>query len=456
MAISYKTIFTLIGILVLGTSVRCDYEYLSDTLSEVMQAITKDAYFPVDMQKASIKALDTFSKHVDEYTRFLGPQEYKELLATTNGGYYGIGIELGPKKDDEEFLMIVKVADGGPAQKAGIKRYDKILAIDSTQVGPHSMEDNLKKIRGDKDSSSVSLTIMRDNKPQTISVKREHLPTKSSWCAYLPQQKIIYCHIGLFTHQIAQDVEKALKKGLKKKPRGIILDLRDNGGGVLHAAVDCAALFLPKYSHIVSTKNRTGKVLNRYSTSTKPIMPNRIPVMILVNQYTASSAEILAKALKIHSAQQLLSPYYYIVGTQTYGKGSVQDVRPIGSECALKLTTALYYLPDGSSIQNKGVTPDIIIKQKYPESEEIKLLNRLYRQQKVPLKVPSFKMLDHDTRRLKALKKDHQITCACNLIMLLDQAKQSNPQAIATHKKGLTWLKEHYVIPKKIKAEVLG
>ncbi len=430
-------------------------DYLNDTISEVIHAITKEAYYPIDVRQASIKALDTFSRQVDEYTRFLGPKEYNELLSTVGGDYYGIGIELGPKKNDEEFLMILQAKDGGPAQKAGIKRYDKIIAIDGVPVGTHTIEDNLKKIRGATRYSTVKLTVMRDTRIKTIEVKRDRMDTKTSWCAYLPQQKIIYCHISFFSHQVASQVQQALESGLKKKPRGIILDLRDNTGGVLRAAVDCASLFLPKKSLIVSTKNRNGKVVDRFHTTTKPIVPKQIPVIMLVNQYTASSAEILAKALSVHSQKLSASPYFYIVGTQTYGKGSVQDVRPIGSQCALKMTTALYYLADDTAIQNKGVIPDIHIKQKYPASKEVKLLNKLYSQSK-KVKPYTTPILDHDALRLKALTKDYQITCACNLIMLLDHAKINTPHKVATHAKGLRWLQEQFVVPKSMKAEVLG
>lgn len=443
----YRMVIVL-ALILGGVTIHADY--LNDTISEVIHAITTEAYYPIDVHQASVKALDAFSRQVDEYTRFLGPEDYNELLATTNGDYYGIGIEVGPKKDDEEFLMIMHVKPGSPAEAKGIKRYDKIIAIDETPVGPLSLDDSLKKIRGKVRYSPVKITIMRDSKPQTMTLKRDQMTKKTSWCAHLPQQNIVYCHIGLFTHQVTSQIQKALKKGLAKKPRGIILDLRDNAGGVLRAAVDCASLFVPQASHIVSTKNRDGKVLEQYSTSSKPLVPKRMPVIILVNQYTASSAEILAQALRFH---RKTTPYFYIVGTQTYGKGSVQDVRPIGSHCALKLTTALYYLPDGSTIHAKGVTPDIIIKQKYPEPEDIKLLNKLYRQRIPRIKAPHIQ--DYDSLRLKALKKDHQITCACNIIMLLDHAKAHTPAKVSTSDKALTWLQQQYVVPKSMKAQVL-
>ncbi len=430
-----------------GTSIAKTPELVSDTISEVFHAINTESYYPLDIKKATIKALDTFSKQVDEYTRFLGPEAYKELLSSTSGDYYGIGIELGPKKD-EDFLMILQVKPGSPAEKVGIKRYDKILGIDGTPIGSEPIEDNIKKLRGTKRYEPVTLTIARNNKILTLKPKRDLMQTNTSFCAYLPEQRIIYCHISLFTHAVASHIRTSLQK-TPRNTRGIILDLRDNTGGVLKAAVDCAGLFLPKGTPIVSIKNNQDKVLETYSTTSKPLMP-KVPIIILVNQYTASSAEILARALQCYSETGKLSPFVFVVGTQTYGKGSIQDVRPIGSDCALKLTTAMYYMPDNTTIEKRGVTPDIIIKQRYPASEELKRLNKLYSPHKVTRKL-SVQRQDLDTLRLKVLKKDHQILSACNILMLLDQA----PKSITTHGKALSWLRKNYVVPKAVKPRLL-
>ena len=419
-------------------------ELVSDTISEVFHAISTESYYPLDIKQATIKALDTFSRQVDEYTRFLGPEAYKELLSTTSGDYYGIGIELGPNKDDEDFLLILQVKPGSPAEKVGIKRYDKILGIDGSPIGTETIDEDIKKLRGTKRYEPVNLTVARDKKILTLNPKRDLMQLNSSWCAYLPEQRIIYCHISLFTQQVAPHISSSLKKGLRNA-RGIILDLRDNSGGVLRSAVDCAGLFLPKGTSVVSIKNKLDKTLETYTTTTNPLVP-KLPIIIIVNQYTASSAEILTRALQYYSEQGVLSPHVFVVGTQTYGKGSIQDIRPIGSDCALKLTTALYYMPDNTAIEKVGVTPDMIIKQRYSATEELKRLNKLYSNHKGKRTLTSNKPVDMDALRLKALKKDHQILSACNCIMLIDMV----PKNITSHSKSLLWLRKNYVVPQAL------
>ena len=429
-------------------------------MSDVLHTLTRESYFPVDVDKATVKALDAFSRHTDKYTRFLGPDDYKDLLTTTAGGYYGVGLELAPKKEDGEHLVVLKVMPDGPAYKAGIKTYDNIIAIDGTSVSSLTTEESLKKLRGEKQYAPVSLTIIRNAKVLTITIKRDTLSMNSTWSAYLPEQKIVYCHIQLFTHQTPLHLKNALEKGLKKKPSGIIIDLRDNGGGSLQAAVECAALFLPRNSLVVYTKNRNDVVVNNYFTTTAPLITQALPIFILVNQFTASAAEILAKSLSIYSQkaskESLVSPYIFLVGTQTFGKGSVQDVLPIGTDCALKLTTALYYLSDNISIQNKGVTPDFVVKQRYPASKELKELQKAYGPEQTP--TPQKKNpqpLDYESLTLKALTKDLQVLSTLNFIQLLHLGISISPASVATHSKALAWISNNSAFSHKLTAESL-
>jgi carboxyl-terminal processing protease len=254
--------YILFILLLVGETASSAPDVISDTITEVLTTIRQEAYYsfdPFDVKKATVKALDTFSRQIDDHTRFLGPEAYKELLSSTSGDYYGIGIELGPKKDDEDFLMILQVKPGSPAEKVGIKRYDKILGIDGAPIGPEAIEDNIIKLRGTKRFEPVTLTIARDTKILTLKPKRDLMQSNDSWSAYLPDQRIIYCHISLFTRQVTHQVERFLQKGLRYKPQGIIIDLRDNSGGLLQAAVDCAGLFLPTGTAVVSIKNNKGQ-----------------------------------------------------------------------------------------------------------------------------------------------------------------------------------------------------
>lgn len=440
--------------LYLGSSVT------KDTLSDFLHTLTQESYFPVDVDKATIKALDAFSRHGDAYTRFLGPEDYKDLLTTTAGGYYGVGLELAPKKEDAEHLVILKVLPEGPAYKAGVKIYDKIIAIDGTAVGSLSTEECLKKLRGEKQYAPVTLTIMRNAKILTLSIKRDSLSMNSTWSAYLPEQKIAYCHIQLFNQQTPLHLRNTLEKGLKKKPFGIIIDLRNNGGGSLQAAVECAALFLPRTSLVAYTKNRHGVILRNYVTSTSPMITQALPIFILVNQFTASAAEILAKSLSIYSRtaskENGISPYIFLVGTHTFGKGSVQDVVPIGVDCALKLTTALYYLSDNTSIQDAAVKPDFIVKQRYPASKELKELHTLYGPEKAPSKRKnSSQLLDYESLTLKALTKDHQVLSALDFIQLVHLGITISPTSVATHSKALAWITNNSAFSHKLTAESL-
>ena len=444
----------------------------SKTMAEVFHTVKRECYFPVETEKAMIKALDAFTQQADAHSRFLGPAEYKELLKTTSGEFYGVGVELGPKQDGDATLTILSVKPGGPAHKEGVQKYDKIIAIDGTPVSSLTIEECVNTLKGNKRYSPVKLDIIRDKKALSFTLTRDAIPEESCWCCYFPQQRIVYCAITLFTQQLIQQLEHALTKGIAKNPKGIIIDLRDNAGGVLQAAVDCAGLFLARQSIVVSTKGRNNRIINQYHTNRKPLVKLDVPIIILVNNETASSAEILAQSLKIHSQQgrKVTSAHIFIAGTPTFGKGSIQEIKPLSNNCALKITTGLYYLPDDTSIQEKGIQPDIEIKQKYPPSAEIRLLEKVHGKEqrmrdnekkrdkdkeqltKKRVRKPSY---DAQSRRLHLLKKDYQVHCACTMINVLDLGKRTAPREVATHEKALAWLNEHFACPKKMDAQIV-
>ena len=427
-----------------------------DTFLEVVQTVTRESYFPLDIEQATIKALDAFTRHCDTYTRFLGPDDYKELLATTAGGYYGVGLEIAPKTEDQDYLLILQVKPDGPAAKAGLKFQDKIIAIDNTSIRHLSLEESLKKLRGEKKHSAVSLTLIRAGKQFTITLKRDTYLMNTTWSAYLPDQKITYCHISLFTHTTATSLKNILEKSVKQKAAGIIIDLRDNSGGSLQAAVNCAAHFLPRNSQVVYTKNRNDVIINKYFTSSAPLIMHQIPIFILVNQNTASAAEVLAKSLSIYSQEvkpgSTVSPYTFILGTKTFGKGSVQDVLPIGNNCALKLTTALFYLTDNNTIHGTGISPDLKVTQKDSLSRTAEI-STLPGEKVSRFENKSTQPLDYESERLKALSKDHQILSAVSFIQLLNLGMTVSSSQISTHESALQWLKDHSSFAQKLRAE---
>ncbi len=441
-----------------------DAEHVQDwskTMAEVYHTIQKESYFPIKVKPAMIKALDAFAQEADEHNQFLGPEHYGELRKKAAGTFYGIGVELAPKQNDDDFVMVLNVKPGSPAHKEKLQRYDKIVAIDGVPVAGLSIDHCIDKLKGEKRYSLVTLDIIREHKGALkATIQRDLIPEEHCWCYYMPYQGIVYCALSLFTQEVRTQLEAALMKAVSKKPKGIILDLRDNPGGVLKAAVECAAAFLAKHSLVVTTRGRSNRIIEQHYTTSDPLVKNDIPIIILVNGLTASSAEFFAQALRIYSKEgrRAISPYVFILGTQTYGKGSIQEVKPLSNQCALKVTTGLYYLPDNTSIQGKGILPDFVIKQKYPQTEEMKLIEKMEQKKHAKKKNRSmdkaFKGVDHE--RKHALKKDYQVQCACNLLLLVDLAKTLTPREVGTHDRMLTWLRQHFTCPTALSIQDLN
>lgn len=402
----------------------------SKTFHDVVQTVHTESYYQTDISSVMEKALDAFVQEIDEHARFLGPDSYKELLSATSGTFFGIGVDLSPHKNGDGSLTIVNIVPGSPADRGGLKKGDKIITIDHSPTKTLSIDDILQKIRGTQQFSPINITCMREKELHHSMLLRDHIPEESCGHVLIDANNILYCALVSFTKQSAAQLRRLLEQSLTKHPRGIILDLRDNSGGLLQAAVDCASVFLPKQSLIVSTKNRSGIVLDEYRTEQAPLIINT-PIIILVNESTASSAEIFAQALTIHAdrissrmrsrnKQRIPSPYIFTLGTKTFGKGSIQEIRPMGRNCALQLTTAFYYLPDNSSLQSTGIMPDFIIKQKPLTADT----------SSPP--VPSRWQLN----------SDNQIAYACSLITELDKARTADPQKVRSRKSALAWLKQ--------------
>ncbi|ADE13243.1 carboxyl-terminal protease [Nitrosococcus halophilus Nc 4] len=287
---------------------------------------------------------------LDPHSAYLDPEAYKELRIGTSGKFGGLGIEVGM---EDGFVRVVAPIDDTPAQKAGIKAGDLIIRIDDTPVKGMSLSEAVQRMRG-KPGTDIILTIIREGEEQPLkfTITRAVIKVKSVKNRTL-EEGYGYIRVSQFQTQTASNVQNAIEK-LKEensgKLKGLILDLRNNPGGVLSAAVEVSDAFLEK-GVIVYTEGRDLESKQRFRATSGDILDNS-PIVILVNGGSASASEIVSGALQDHRRA-------IVVGSRTFGKGSVQTILPLTENTALKLTTARYYTPSGRSIQAEGIVPDI-------------------------------------------------------------------------------------------------
>ena len=287
---------------------------------------------------------------LDPHTLYMPPKLYKELKADTTGVFGGIGVEITVQED---WVTVVAPLEGTPAEKAGILSGDRIVKIDGVSTKSMDFSETIQKMRGSK-GSNIRLTLTRDTlkQPFDITLKREVIRVPSVRIEVVENQFGIV-RISSFQERTAVELRKAVKTFSKEsKLKGLILDLRNNPGGLLDEAVDVVDIFL-KSGTIVTTESRNKEVIDKREAREEGTEPT-YPLIILVNGGSASAAEIVAGALQD-------SGRGVILGTRTFGKGSVQSVIELSDGSALKLTIARYYTPKGRSIQAEGITPDIVV-----------------------------------------------------------------------------------------------
>lgn len=351
----------------------------SRSLAEVVQMVG-DKHFKVpEPDTCWTEAINAYLMCLDPHSGFLSPDSYKEIVRSTSGSFGGIGVVIdNTRQSKEKYLTIIDVIPGGPADKQGIIPLDKFVEIDGHTIEGMSTEEATAKLKGTIDTT-VEVKLLREKHPDliTVTITRDIIKEQNSLCFYIPDHKIYYLSLNMFTQNAIKQIEELLKKSEDHPYKGLILDMRFNTGGLLNAAIDIIGLFLPNHSLVVQTKGKDNQHIKDYMTMREPIVNNALPIFILINNYTASAAEILAGCLQQHSIQlsEKNDPHQimvFLVGTRTFGKGSVQEIIPVSNNSAVKLTTALYYLPGGVSIQGVGIEPDFIINRMLPQTEQMK------------------------------------------------------------------------------------
>ena len=320
------------------------------TLADVLERVKHDYVNPVDDHQLLQAAIRGMVSSLDPYSAYLDGEDYDEVKIMSTGEYSGVGIEVS--MEDEE-VVVVSPFEGSPAAAAGIRPGDVIATIDGVPVNTTTLADTIGRMRG-KEGSSVKIGILREGsaEPLQFTLKRSRVELHSVRSELL-EPGMGYVRISQFSETTGDDLEaalKALRKHNGAPLKGLVLDLRNNPGGVLEAAVSVSDTFLDS-GVIVTAKGRTPE--SKFEMDATPgDALNGAPIVVLINGGSASAAEIVAGALKDNHRAKLM-------GRTTFGKGSVQTVIPLSGDRALKLTTSLYYTPSGISINHRGIAPDI-------------------------------------------------------------------------------------------------
>lgn len=305
-------------------------------------------------------AMKGMVQSLDKYSEFMDPDTYTEMKAETEGEFGGIGIEIAIKDD---ILTIIAPIEDTPAYKVGLKAGDRIVKINGEITRGITLLEAVKKLRG-KPGSQVSVTVLREKEKKLLdfTITRDLIKVKSIRSVKILEDKIGYIRLSIFQERSAKDLENALAELEKQNMDSLVLDLRNDPGGLLNVAAEVAGKFLPSGDMIVYTKGRGNKQdIEFKAKNSKP--RTDIPLVILVDGGSASGSEIVAGAIQDHKRG-------IVVGTKTFGKGSVQTVIPLSDGSAIRLTTSKYYTPNGRSIHGQGIIPDIVIEREEKNKKE--------------------------------------------------------------------------------------
>ena len=317
--------------------------------SEVLSLVEENYVNKVDARKLIRGAIQGMLRTLDPHTTYLSPEFFKEMQVETTGRFGGLGVEISIR---DGVLTVVTPIEDTPAYKVGVQAGDQIILIEKEPTKDLSLQEVVKRLRG-KPGSKVKITVRRkeEKEPIDFTITRQIIRIKSVRSRMLPDD-IAYIRIRSFQSGTDREVREALSSLEDKGARALVLDLRNNPGGLLSQAVSVSDIFLTAGSLIVYTEGRMSDQAHRF-TSTKEASGGEIPMAVLVNAGSASASEIVAGALQDLQRAKL-------VGVKTFGKGSVQTVVPLSDGSGLRLTTALYFTPKGRRIQGEGIEPDII------------------------------------------------------------------------------------------------
>ncbi|HSV54417.1 MAG TPA: S41 family peptidase [Burkholderiaceae bacterium] len=341
-------------------------------LAAVFGMVKSDYVEPVDEKKLITDAISGMVASLDPHSQYFDKKSFREFREGTSGRFVGVGIEI---TQEDGLVKVVSPIEGSPAFRAGLKSGDLITKIDETAVKGLSLNEAVKRMRGEP-NTKVNLTIFRKDESRTfpVTITREEIRTQSVR-GKVTEPGYGWIRLSQFQDRTVDDFVRKVEEIYKQEPnlKGLVLDLRNDPGGLLDAAVAVSAAFLPENVSVVSTNGQLAESKFIYKAAPEfyqrrgggdplkrlPAALKNVPLVVLVNEGSASASEIVAGALQDHKRAT-------IMGNQTFGKGSVQTVRPLGPDTGLKLTTARYYTPSGKSIQAKGIVPDVMV----DESEE--------------------------------------------------------------------------------------
>ena len=397
------------------------YEYL-DLFGQIFDRVRSEYVEEVTDQELIEKAIDGMLTGLDPHSGYMNEEVWQEMQMDTQGKFGGLGIEITM---EEGFVKVISPIEDSPAYEAGILAGDFIVQIDDTPVFGLTLNEAVELMRGEK-GQSITITVSRDGtEPFEVKIVRDIIKIQSVKSEVYDD--IGYLRITSFTEQTEDGLLKSIKTIQKENEniKGYVLDVRSNPGGLLSQAVKVSDIFLTR-GEIVSTRGREKKDIRRYRAKNKD-HTNGKPIVVLINGGSASASEIVAGALQDHRRA-------IIVGTQSFGKGSVQTIMPFQRSNAenvsgIRLTTARYYTPSGESIQGKGISPDIIVEQGEFESYDFKRYSESDLKDSLDKDDENAKNDDADETELsekeKRLAKDYQLQRALDLLKGLSIFEES-------------------------------
>ncbi|MBT6517674.1 MAG: S41 family peptidase, partial [Candidatus Marinimicrobia bacterium] len=348
-------ILMFVSLVFLGAEKKDIYKQVrknQSLINDVYRHLVTNYVDDIDLDAFTKMSINNMLLDLDPYTVYMENEERSGIEMLTKGKYGGVGIQIGRR---EKVLTVISPMENSPAKRAGIISGDKIIKIDDQETEGLSMDDAAKLIRGKK-GSQVVLSVERFREADLIEFEltREDIKVKDISYSGMLDKQTGYIRLTRFSRNSDKEMKQALRELLENNMTGLVLDLRDNPGGLLNAAVNILDLFIDKGEMLVWTEGKTQKSKRQYESKTVPLVPNDLNITVLVNQGSASASEIVAGTLQDLDRA-------VVVGRSTFGKGLVQTVFNLDKNRALKITTAKYYIPSGRLIQKPGYLPDDIL-----------------------------------------------------------------------------------------------